>query len=125
MDIERNDLIAIILGFIFAGIVAVLVVHTQPSHSKTDVHSSAPAVEENSTSTLLVTTTIKPVASTIPAKPVKRAVQSTTTSEVPLPLTPEQEAHIPDAGHETDPDFNEHMPADYPYEDRDYEASPQ
>lgn len=116
-DIKRQDIAAILVGFVAAFGISMLVIHTNPSVVEPDpvVH----LVDVNSTSTMLVTTTtVKPVPSTIPVKPVKRVIPSTTSTTYPAPRSVELEAHIPDAGHEgdeefDDPDANEHIPTDY------------
>jgi len=113
---DKRDYFAIAFGFIIAIGIAAAVVLTSNPDSRTPAAVLEPA-EASSTYLVATTTSQAPTEATkpanSPAKPVKRVVATTTTSEVPPPLTPEQERSIPDPGEEGDIEFNEHMPNDY------------
>jgi hypothetical protein len=124
MEHTRKDFIAIIVGLSIAGVLAfVVVTHSGRDHQDVVVPNSGQAVDTSSTSTYLVATT--PTVVTRPSSThrdysgVSRHISeaaTTTTSEVPAPLTPEQEAKIPGPETDANPDADEHMSSGTDYD---------
>jgi hypothetical protein len=124
MTLTRKDLIAVGIGMLLAGALAFAVVtYSGGVHRDVAVPTSGQTVDTASTSTYLVATT-----STVVTRPssthrdfsgVSRHISeaaTTSTSEVPAPFTPEQEAKIPGPETDANPDADEHMSSGTDYD---------
>jgi hypothetical protein len=116
MNITRSAQIGIATAAALIIGLLLVVIHEQPSAEVVPMVSTP--VETSSTYLVETTTTVTQLTQ-IPSefsresRRIAVTTPSTTTSEVPPPLTPEQEAKIQAGLEESDPDSFEHMPHDY------------